>query len=211
MRKIILLVALLLTLGLEAQTLKKTTATQAKAMVEKISRAAAATKTLESGFVQVKSISFLNDKLTSYGRMYYDGSGKLRWEYTKPYTYAFVLNGQQVNIVSKQGSQRIDIAQNKLFKGIAQVMMNSVTGKSLTSGKDFVCEMYTEGDNWVADLTPQRKELKQLFKTIRIYFDSKRQTVGKVEMTERKGDKTVITLKDVKTNVTIDEKVFAIH
>ena len=69
-------------LTVQAQTLKKADAAQQKAMVEKISQTAASIKTMDCQFTQVKTLGFLNDKLTSNGRMLFvaDG-GKLRWEY----------------------------------------------------------------------------------------------------------------------------------
>ena len=81
-------------LWLSAQTLKKATEAEAKVMVAEINKTAASIRTLACNFTQVKTLSFLNDKMTSQGRMCYDASGKLRWEYTSPYTYTFILNGQ---------------------------------------------------------------------------------------------------------------------
>ena len=213
MRKltIIMIMGLMMAAGLQAQQLKQATDAQAKAMVEKINQTASSIRTLECDFTQVKTLRFLNDKMTSQGKMYFDGAGKLRWEYTSPYQYTFILNGQKVYIKSSKSSQTIDIRQSKLFQSIAQVMMNSVTGKSLATNSEFACTMYTQGQDWVADLTPQKKEMKKMFKNIRLYFNSTRQMVSKVEMTEQGGDTTVITLKDVKTNGKIDEKMFAAH
>ena len=198
-------------LWLSAQTLKKATEAEAKAMVAEISKTAASIRTLTCNFTQVKRLSFLNDKMTSQGRMCYDASGKLRWEYTSPYTYTFILNGQQVHIQSAKNRQTIDIRQSRLFQGIAQVMMNSVTGRNLTSNKDFACTFFTQGDVWVADLVPQRKEMKQMFSTIRLRFDSKRRMVSQVEMNEKRGDVTIITLKDIKTNEAIHQNQFTLH
>ena len=198
-------------LWLSAQTLKKATEAEAKAMVAEISKTAASIRTLTCNFTQVKTLSFLNDKMASQGRMCYDASGKLRWEYTSPYTYTFILNGQQVHIQSAKNRQTIDIRQSRLFQGIAQVMMNSVTGRNLTSNKDFACTFFTQGDVWVADLVPQRKEMKQMFSTIRLRFDSKRRMVSQVEMNEKRGDVTIITLKDIKTNEAIHQNQFTLH
>ena len=200
---------LLSVLTAEAQGLKKTTDAEAKAMVEQINRRAVEIRSMDCRFTQVKTLRFLNDKMTSEGRMVFDGSGKLRWEYRKPYSYTFVLNGDKVYIRSAKSQQTIDIRQSRLFQGIAEVMMNSVTGRGLTTSSDFGCTMYTSGDEWVAQLTPKRKELKKLFKDIRLHFGSRQQMVTQVEMTETGGDTTVITLKDVKLNGKTDEKMFA--
>ena len=197
-------------LAVQAQALKKADAAQQKAMVEKISQTAASIRTMECQFSQVKTLGFLNDKLTSGGRMLFVAEGgKLRWEYQQPYSYTFILNGDKAYIRSAKSRQTIDIRQSRLFQSIAEVMMNSVTGKSLTTSRDFGCEMYSRGDEWQAVLTPKRKELKKLFSTIRLHFSSGRQMVTQVEMAETSGDTTVIMLKNVKTNGRIDEKMFA--
>ena len=200
---------LLLVLTTEAQTLKKATEAQAKLMVEKINRTAAGIRTMDCQFTQVKTLRFLNDKMTSQGRMFFmaDG-GRLRWEYQQPYQYTFVLNGQKVHVKTADRQQTIDIAQSRLLQSVARVMMNSLTGKSLVADSDFACVMYTQGDEWVAQLTPKRKEIKKMFKEIRLHFSSGRQMVTLVEMTELSGDSTVITLNNVKTNGHVDAKMF---
>ena len=195
-----------------AQAPKKASAAQAQAMIAKINQTAAQVKTLECRFDQVKTLSFLNDKLTSHGVMYYSGdNGRLRWEYQQPYSYVLVISNGQVHIKSKQEDSTIDLSQSRLFKGIADVMMESMTGRSLSQGKDFAVEMLTQGDDWIARLTPKQKEMKRLFSTISLCFDSKKQMVKRVVMTERSGDTTTITLLGVKTNQRIDEKVFAVR
>lgn len=196
----------------DAQGLKRVTEAESKQMAEQINRKAASIRTMDSRFIQVKTLRFLNDKMTAEGRMVYDGGNKLRWAYEKPYSYTFVLNGEQVLIHSGKNQQRIDISQSKLFQGIAEVMMSTVTGRGLTSGRDFACSMWkSDGGDWVAVLTPKRKEMKKLFKEIRLHIGSREQMVKSVEMTEQSGDTTVITLKDVKTNGAVDAKMFAVE
>ena len=203
-----LLLCLMLALTTQGQGLKKADAAQQ--LIERINRAAAGITTLECRFTQVKTLRFLNDKMTSSGRMLFMADGRrLRWEYQQPYQYTLVINGEKVYIKSARNTQTIDIRQSRLFQSIAEMMMNSVTGKSLTSSADFGCTMYSGGDEWVAQLTPKRKEMKKMFKEIRLHFSAQQQMVTQVEMTEPSGDTTVITLKDVKTNGRIDTKMFA--
>ena len=196
-------------LSLHAQT--KVSAAQAKTMIAKINAAAAKIHTIQCDFHQTKSLSFLNDKMVSKGVMSYDHAGKLRWEYTSPYSYVFIINNNRVHIKTSKNSNTIDIRSSRLFQGIARVMMNSVTGKSLSNDSDFSVEMMTQGNEWIASLTPKGKEMKALFKTIRLHFDSQKQMVSKVEMIEKNGDNTVIQLMHVKTNGKIEESTFAIR
>lgn len=203
--------AVLLALPVQAQELKKAGVAQQQLMLERFSQAAAAIRTLDCSFTQVKTLRFLNDKMTSQGRMLYDAGGKLRWEYTQPYQYTFVINGDKVHIKSRQSFHSIDIRQSRLFQGIAEVMMQSVTGKGLTASSNFGCAMYTHGGEWVALLSPRRKEMKKLFKEIHLHLSASKQVVTRVEMVEPSGDTTVIVLKDVKANVQLDEKMFAVE
>lgn len=194
----------------QAQNLKQVDARQQQDMVERISRTAASIRTMACSFTQVKSLQFLNEQMTSEGRMFYKASGGcLRWEYQKPYQYTFILHGDKAHVVSAKGRQTIDISQSRLFQGIARIMMSSVTGSGLATGGGFTCTMYSAGDEWQAVLTPRRKEMKKMFKDIRLRISASRQMVTQVEMTEQGGDVTVITLRDVKLNGHVDEKMFA--
>lgn len=89
--------------------------------------------------------------------------------------------------------------------------MNSVTGKCLTDTKSFSVRLYTASSTqWVADLTPLNKQLKQMFTKVRLYFNVKTQMVERVELHEKSGDNTVIILQNIKKNQPINDSVFKI-
>ena len=92
---------------------------------KKINQAATAMKTMQCDFVQTKNIKMLNDKLISKGKMYYQQGNKLRWEYTSPYQYAFILNNDKVLIKNNQRNDVVDVKQNKLFKEKADMVSSS--------------------------------------------------------------------------------------
>lgn len=104
----------------------------------------------------------------------------------------------------------MDTKQNKMFREIARLMMNTVTGQSLTSGKDFKVSIATSGSEWLATLTPQRKEMKQMFQRIMLHFSKTTSMISIIELTERNGDRTVIQLKNVQKNKAINAKNFEI-
>lgn len=178
---------------------------------QKISRAASAMKTMQCDFVQTKHLRMLNDKLVAQGRMYYQQTNKLRWEYTSPYAYIFILNGDKVLLKNRQRNDVIDVNQNKLFREIARIMMSSVVGDCLADSKDFKTTIATVGDEWVATLLPQRKDMKQMFQKLLLHFHQQRAVVTRVELIEKNGDKTVIDLKNIKTNETISAQQFVVR
>ena len=178
---------------------------------QKISQIASSMKTMQCDFIQTKHLKMLNDEMVSKGRMYYQQGNRLRWEYTSPYTYTFIINDDKVLLKNSQRNDVIDVNKNKLFKEIARIMMNSVVGNCLQDDKSFKSCISVVGGEWVATLLPLRKDLKQMFQSIMLHFSQKQAVVTQVELTEKNGDKTVIELKNIKTNGPIDANMFALH
>ena len=178
---------------------------------QQINAVASKMKTMQCDFVQTKYLKMLNDKMVSRGKMYYQQSNKLRWEYTYPYTYTFVLNGSRVLISKGKRNDVINVNQSKFFKEIARIMMNSVVGKCLTDSKDFKVSLTGASAEYVATLYPQQKQMKQMSQKIILHFNKQNSTVSKVELIEKKGDRTIIELKNVKSNAPINAKVFGIN
>lgn len=180
-------------------------------MRQQIAAAAQSTTTLQCDFVQTKQLKMLNDKLTSQGRMYYSQKDKLRWEYTKPYQYTFIMNGDRVLLKNRERSDVIDVGRNKLFREIARIMLSSVVGDCLGDERTFKSTLSAAGGEWTATLLPQRRDLKQMFQKIILHFDRRQATVSRVELIEKNGDQTLIDLKNIRKNDTIAPRTFAVE
>lgn len=194
--------------GVEAQSLTKATPDQSKKMVEAANKATAAVKTIQCDFTQVRQSTMLKEKQTSKGQMYFAGTN-LKWAYTSPNKYALIVKGDGQVLLQQDGkTKKADGQSGQLFKGIAQIVMNSVTGAALSENSDFTVEMYTLGDTWVAKLIPKQPKLKKMFKVITLYFNEKHNAVTKVEMKEANGDTTTILFTNLKLNEKIPDTVF---
>ena len=204
-RYLLLLLACLSLVSVSAQTLNEAQIRQ------RVNQAAAAMKTMQCDFVQTKHLKMLNDVMVAQGKMYYQQSSKLRWEYTNPYAYIFVLNGDKVLLKNRQRNDVIDVNQNKMFREIASIMMSSVVGNCLSDDKTFKTTITTANGEWIATLVPKRKDMRQMFQKIVLHFNQQRAVVSCVEMIEKNGDKTIINLKNIRTNETINASVFAVR
>ena len=178
---------------------------------QQINAVAARMKTMQCDFVQTKNIKLLNNKMVAKGKMYYQQSDKLRWEYTTPYTYTFLLNGSKVKISKGTRNDVINISQSKFFGEIARIMMNSVVGKCLTDDKDFKSSITATATEYIATLYPQQKQMKQMFQKVVLHISRKQSFVTTVELVEKKGDTTVIELKNVKINAAVNASVFNVN
>lgn len=178
---------------------------------QKVNQTASVMKTMQCDFVQTKHLKMLNNDFVSHGKMYYQQSNKLRWEYTSPYSYTFILNNDKVLLKNKQRNDLIDIKQNKLFREIVRIMMSSVVGNCLADDKNYKVSIATIGNEWVATLLPQRKDMKQMFQKLVLHFHAKKSVVNTVELYDKNGEKTIIELKNIRINETIHPHMFVIQ
>lgn len=203
-----LLVSLFPCLPAWSQT--KLTAEQQKDILEKVDKSASAASSMQCDFTQTKNMKLLSKEMQSKGVMYFKRPDKLRWQYTSPYDYTFILNGDKVQLKSAKSTKNIDVQGNKMFRQISNIILNSVTGGNLKSASDFSVEVYKSAEGYFAKLYPKKKELKQIYQAIEIYFNPTLTMISNVKMIEKTGDVTIVRLSDTKTGVAINEKLFKI-
>lgn len=185
-------------------------AKQQEEVIGKINAAVSGMKSMSCTFVQTKYLSLLSDKMVSNGKMYYKQPNKLRWEYTSPYSYQFVFNGTKVYVGNKSKKDVIDTNTNKVFKEIARIMMNTVTGKALSNKTDFTISASSTNSSWVVTLLPKKKEMKQMFSKVELIFNKSNTMISEINIFEKNNDRTNIKLSSISTNVQIKESFFAI-
>lgn len=207
MKKYILMMVMLL-LSVSASFAQNYTEAQVR---QRINAAASKMNTMQCDFIQTKTLKMLKSRMVSHGRMLYSKPTKLRWEYTSPYNYIFILNGQTVWMKNTQGSSKIDVAQSKMFKEITRIMMSSVLGTCVSNNRDFSVKLNGHGNNWKAILVPKKNPMKQMFKTITVYFDMQKSEVNGVKMIDKNGDATSIVLKNIVQNKPVNAKSFSLH
>jgi len=186
------------------------TASQQQQVMEKIDCAARSMSSMQCDFIQTKRMKLLRGEMESRGVMYFKKPDCLRWQYTAPYDYSFILNGDKVSLVSAKSKQKIDVQRNKILRQITTIILGCITAGGLNSPSDFRVELYKTPTAYSAKLYPKKKELKQIYDVIEITFNDALSMVSRVVMTEKSGDVTTVKLLNVKTNPTIDDRTFHI-
>jgi outer membrane lipoprotein carrier protein len=186
------------------------TSQQQQEVVTSINRAADRIESMTCRFVQTKSLPMLNDKMVSEGKMSYVRPNKLYWEYTTPYQYLFIFNDTKVRVENSKRNDVIDTNSNKVFREVARIMMNTVTGKSLSNATDFDVTLADVANRWKVTLVPKKREMKSLFAKIVLSFDKSNLTVTQIDIFEKNNSETSIRLSDINLNKSIDESLFAI-
>lgn len=142
--------------------------------------------------------------------MYYKQPDKLRWEYTTPYQYLFIFNGQKVYVGNKSRKDVIDTGSNKIFKEVARIMMNTVTGKALSNASEFTMDVADGGNYWKITLVPEKKEMRNMFSKIELLIGKSGLMISEINIYEKNGDRTNIKLKSVSPNSNVNESIFTI-
>ena len=187
------------------------TETQKKEMMQKITEATEQLQTLRCDFVQKKTISILEDEMLSEGRMSFKQTDKLRWEYTKPYQYEFVMNGDKVMLHSEETKNIIEVSSSKIFREISKIIVSGINGSGIFDQSKFTTQFMVGAKDNMVILVPKQKEIKQLFNKIQICFNKTDYTVNSVEIEELNEDKTFIEMRNKQINKELKDEIFDIR
>jgi outer membrane lipoprotein-sorting protein len=179
-------------------------------MRQKITEASTYLKSLRCDFVQKKTISILSDEMISEGKMFFKQKDKLRWEYTKPYQYEFVMNGDKLMTISGTTKNIIDVNSSNAFREISKIIISGINGSGIFDSSRFTAKFFTGAKENMVALTPKQKEIKQMFNEIRIYFNKTNHAATSVEIVELNGDKTFIEMKNQQINKELSDEIFTI-
>lgn len=177
---------------------------------QKILSMASQTKTLQCDFVQTRQLAMLSDKQVSRGKLFFAAPDRLRWEYVSPYANLLVMNGQEVMARDSRRSHVVDTRHNRMYREMTRLLVGSLSAQILLDDSQFSSSVVQSGQEWVATLTPRRKELRRLFSRIVIHFPVGQCVASKVELTESKGDHTLIEIQNAKSDQPIADKLFEI-
>lgn len=202
------LAILFLTLVMFASAQTLLTESQSREVITSLTEATVSMHTLQCRFVQQKTMSMLAEPTISEGTLHYAAPDKMRWEYAKPYQFALIVNGAQTIRIKDGKAEMLDANQAKLYKGLANLIMGSASGKKLFDTAVFDVALFDDGDVWKAEMTPKRRDMKRMFSQLVFCFDKTMQTASRVEFIEPNGDKTVIRFEEIELNVVIDDGTF---
>ena len=196
-------------MGLTTYAQTKLTDVQSQEVMAQLSQAAASMQSMQCRFVQEKTSTMLAEPSVSEGLMYFIAPDRLRWEYVTPYPFALVVNGERIVKVTDGKAEVLVGNANRMYQGIASIIMGSASGKKLFDTSAFDIVLYDDDVYWKAEMTPKRRDMKRMFSQLVFRFDKATNSISRVEFKNAGGDLTSIRFEDIKLNEAIGEKVFA--
>lgn len=171
--------------------------------------AAQKTQSIKSDFVQEKYLSLLSDKITSKGKFWFKKENRVRMEYASPTFYLMIINGKNVRIKDARSDKNISTGGNKLFEQISRITADCVQGNVLNN-KDFTTKVQENAQQYLLQLTPVAKGMKDFFASIELLVDKKDLDVTKIVMHEASGDRTEMIFTKKELNAAIPDEMFAL-
>lgn len=206
MRKYIFIFSLLI-LGYTQAQETKLAASEIDIVKNGVSASAQKSKTIVNTFIQLKHIDFLSNDIESKGDLYFKAPDVIKWSYTEPYEYSVIFKDKKLYINDAGKKSDVNLASNKVFKKLNDLIARSVSGDMLDDGQ-FTIEFYKKDNVYIAKLTPKDKTLSAMFKQIILQFNKNDFLVSSVKLIEPSDDYTLIKFENKSVNETIRDAVF---
>ncbi|PCH71685.1 MAG: hypothetical protein COC06_00095 [Bacteroidales bacterium] len=173
-----------------------------------INKVASSIETIKSRFIQEKHLSFMTEAIVSEGLFRFKKENQLRWEYTQPFKYLILFNGDNIIIKDKNKTNQFDANSNAIFKQINDLMLGAIKG-DLGKNKDFEMSLKESDKQYLLILNPQSEDLKAYVSGVEILFEKTDLAVSSIKMIESTGDFTDIKFENREFNTILDESTFS--
>ena len=182
---------------------------QTQEVIRQLTQVASTMQSIQCRFVQEKTSSMLAEPSVAEGMMHYAAPDRMRWEYTAPYAFALVVNGERLVKVTDGKAEVLEGNAGRMYQGMVNLIIGSASGKKLFDTTVFDIVLYDDNGFWRADMTPKRRDMKRMFSQLVFRFDKKTNVISRVEFVEAGGGITSIRFEEMKVNEAIEDKVFA--
>lgn len=161
------------------------------------------TTDLEANFTQESLIKTMDKIEKSEGKVYIKKPGKMRWDYKKPKRQEIVIESGTIWLYQPE--------QKQVLKAPFSDSPQNRTPASFLSGvgrlkDDFEIKLSRGSSNYIMGLTP--KGMKGNIEKIFLEVDSKEFNIVSFSLFDIYGNKTTVTLKDIKVNKGLRDSIF---
>jgi len=179
-------------------------------LIDRINAANRGLVTLQCDFEQEKDLSFLEDKVFSSGRFYFQKKDKIRWEYVRPYSYIIIMSGSVIRIQDGEKTSRQDASASRLFSSINAIMTGIIDGSAI-SNSEYFTNIFLENANFVkVIMTPAVPGMNEFISAFEVCLNKKDYGIESMKIVEKTGDFTLLHFKDKKLNAEIPASVFSV-
>lgn len=181
------------------------TSLQGQAFQSRVIKKAEGINSFKANFTLFKHIEMMEDVPESKGMVYYQSPNLLKWEYSSPEDYQVLYRDSKLYVSENGDTREVDLASNRMFEKVGEMIAGSVNGKILKANKDFDISYFKEKNSMKARVIPKDQRIAGMFSEIWMNFN-KENLIESVRLIDPSGDYTEIKLQNIVINQDIPKK-----
>jgi outer membrane lipoprotein-sorting protein len=164
-------------------------------------------QTVRADFLQKRHLPILKDPLVSEGRLFFDASGSVRWEYLSPLQSVMLQKGDKIQLFHfSEGTWKPDMTQSVEARRMVLAEMSQWFQGRFEESKSFSHD-YLPGPPVRIVLTPN-EGINRFISRIEILLSEKPGIIERVEIVEPGESRTSIEFLNVAVNSSMPSGIF---
>jgi len=182
-----------------------------KEFLNTLSARAQKVKTMSASFKQYKKMEMMKGEMISEGKFIYSNGDKIAFLYEKPGKYAMIMNGSKFKMITASGSSKMDLSSNPVMKQMNELITSVFTGTIDQAFSNYDITFDYKDGGVSALVKPKSSRIASMIKSINVLFDKMTGEIKEITVLEGSAGTTRYLFFDQKTNVNIDNEIFAIN
>lgn len=169
-------------------------------------------QSFQADFTDVRRIRFLQDPLTSTGRLVYLRPDRLRMDTLTPSRQSVVVAGDRVTVHHHDLDRRdrMDLDADRTARAVVQSILRVMGGRFDALEADYACTAAPSEDGWRLALTPRNEPISRAIDRIEVDLGDDR-LIRRVVLHEIGGDSSTMTFTRVRANAPMTPQEEAAH
>ena len=145
------------------------------AFLKEVTKRLGKIKTLKADFTQQRYISLFFDTLDSIGLFYFEKSGKLRSEITKPYASLLIFNKNRVDKFKEEKGnfKKMNLGMEDILKEVLGQIISIMQGDFFNIRKIYNISVKQGDHHYKLILSPINKEMAEVITSLELFVEAR--------------------------------------
>ncbi len=186
--------------------------TEVSQVLERIELKMAEVSSLTTNFVQVKTLSLLDQEIVLKGTIYIQKPDQLAWHVLEPVRYSMIVKDKSIRQWDEDTDsvQKISLDRNPAFQAAMTQMQNWFTGSYTSMTREYDVRLVGENPTRLEFVPQSDSCLRDLISSVVVAFREKETYLQKIEIFEESGDRTTLEFVDTQLNAPIVEEAWLV-
>jgi len=163
-------------------------------------------QTLRAEFIQEKNLAVLDQPLVLKGTIFMEKPGLFAWHVREPLRYSMVIKGEVIRQWDEDTDhvQKVSLSKNPAFKVAIRQMRDWFSGAYKSMLGEYRVTVLGEDPISLKFIPRETAFSHELIDSVTVVFESDERYIRQIQITEKRGDSTLLTFVDALLNTPID-------